>query len=228
MRSRPHKTLVIAIAVTVLVAVAGYGLYRGYQKRMVHNNVVAWLLDAGKRLQTALSQAPGASVSADELAVIQSLDAHVDAVARNLAALRELNAAGQRPLVDDTDHFLLAVREILRQHAASRRHRHFTAVGLQELWAHMGSRYAQGAGWSTEAVRRKDLLEREYFHYRNTTDALTRLLESYPELRTRVAPLVDARHLPDENFTRAASERAAEAVRRMALDMDKLRKLPRP
>lgn len=228
MRTRQHKTLAIAIAVTVLVSIAGYGLYRGYQKRVLHNNAVAWMVDAGKRLQTALSVEPATSASADELAVIKLLDEHVDAVAKNLAALRALNTAGQRPLVDDTDHFLLAVREILRQHAASRRHRYFTVVGSQELWAHMGSRYSQGAGWSTEAVRRKDLLEREYFHYRNTTDALTRLLESYPELRARVAPLVDARHLPDENFTRAASERAAESARRMALDMEKLRKLPRP
>ena len=229
MLTRKTKTIAITIAVTLLVCAAGYGLFRGYQKHTVQNKTTAWIVDAGKRLQATLSVEPGtSSSSSDELATLKVLDAHVDAVAKNLASLRALNSATQRPLVDDTDHFLLAVREILRQHAASRRHRYVTVIGMRELWAHMGSRYSQGTGWSTEAVRRKDLLEREFFHYRNTAEALVSLLASYPELRARVAPLVDARQLPDESVTRAAGERAVESVKRLAVDMDKLRKLPRP
>ena len=227
MLTRQQKIATITIVAILLVCAAGYALFRGYQKHTVQTKASAWIGDAGKRLQAALLVDPR-EASPDELATLKLLDGHVEAVAGDLALLRTMNSATQRTLVDDTDHFLLAVREILRQHAASRRHRYYTQIGMRELWAHMGNRYEQGAGWSTEAVRRKDLLEREFFRYRNTTDALVRLLNSYPDLRARIAPLVDARQLPEESVTRAASERAAEALKQMTADMEKLRKLPRP
>jgi hypothetical protein len=227
MLTRHKKIAAVAIAIILLLCAAGYGGFRGYQKHTVQTKTTAWVGDAGNRLQMALQADPRVT-SSDEPATLKLLDGHVEVVARNLAALRAMNSTAQRPLVDDTDHFLLAVREILRQYAASRRHRYYTQIGMRELWEHMGSRYSQGAGWSTEAVRRKDLLEREFFHYRNTTDALVRLLDSYPELRARIASLMDARQLPEEAVTRTAGEHAAEAVKQMAVEMDKLRKLPRP
>mgnify|MGYP003339412431 FL=1 len=172
----------------------------------------------------ASKRAPG---TAAEPAALKVLDARYETVAEHHAALRAQSGALPRDTVDAADHYLIGAREILRLYAASRRHRHFTTVGLRELWEHMGSRYALGPGWTTEAVRRKDLLEREYFHYRNTTEAMARLLDGYAEDRARVAPLLDASSLPDESMARAARTRSLEEIKKLTLEMDRLRKLPR-
>ncbi len=225
MPSRKQKIIAVAIAATLLAAIAGYWLYREHQKRVLRDTVTAWIIDAGTQLRAALGVEPGAA-TADEEETIKSLEARTEAVAKNRAALRDRDGAPQRPLVDAADHYLLTVSEILRQHAATRRHGHYTTIGLRELWEHMGGRYSQGLGWTTEALRRKELLEKEYFQYRIAAEALARLLEGYPEDRVRVMPFVDAVKLPDEKLTRAARTRALEAAKRLAAEMERLRKLP--
>lgn len=226
MTKRHKKIITIGIAAALVAALLAYWLYREHQKRVLHDTVVAWVMDAGSRLGSALAVDPGSAADSEE-DTIKLLDAHVDAVARNLTALRALDGSLQQTLVDAADHYLLAVQEILRQHAASRRHRHRTSVGLRELWEYMQSRYTQGPEWTTEALRRKELLEREYFQYRIASDALARLLSGYAGDRARVAPLVDAARLPDERATQAARERSIKAARQMGAEMDRLRRLPR-
>lgn len=208
------------------MVLVGSGLYHVHQKRVQHATVTAGVLEAGAHLRAVLDAAPGKPGTADEPAALKVLDARYEAVAKYHAALRAQSGALPRATVDAADHYLIGAREILRLYAASRWHRHFTVLGLRELWAHMGSRYTQGAGWTTEAVRRKDLLEREYFQYRNTAEALGRLLDGYPEDRARVAPLLDAAPLPDETMARAARERSLEEVKKLTVEMDRLRKLP--
>ena len=91
----------------------------------------------------------------------------------------------------------------------------------------IASRYTQGLDWTTEALRRKELLEKEYFQYRIASDALARLLEGYSEDRARVVPQLDAKRLPDVRVSQAARLRSIYAARQMATEMDRLRKLPR-
>jgi hypothetical protein len=225
MYTRKQKIIAISTALALLAAIAGYWLYIDHQKRALRDTVTAWIVDAGRQLSSALSVEP-ASVTADEDATIKSLEARTAAVAKNRVALRALDASLQQPLVDGADYYLLSVIEILRQHASSRRHGHLASIGLRGLWAHMRSRYSQGLGWTTEALRRKELLEKEFFRYRIAADALIRLLESYPEDRARIALLVDAAKLPDEKVISAARVRALEAAKRMANEMERLRKLP--
>ena len=226
MPTRKQKITAIAIAATLLVSLAGYWLYRDHQKRTLRSTVTAWVVEAGTQLRAALN-VEAADASANEEDAFKSLDTRADTVARNLAALRTLDGSLQRSLVDAADNYLLAAQEILRQYAASRRHGYLTSVGLRELWEHMNSRYSQGMEWTTEALRRKELLEKEYFQYRIASVALARLLESYPEDRAGIAPLVDASKLPDESITRAARVRSLEAAKHMAAEMERLRKLPR-
>lgn len=217
----------LVAAALLLALVAGYGIHHEYQKRMLRQSVMAWVVDAGAQLRAVLAGGAGKPGAADEMDEIRAQEARLDAVARNLEALRALNGSRQRVLVEAADRYLHGTREILRQAAASRRHRHVTTVGLRELWEHMASRYEQGPGWTTEAVRRKELLEREYSRYRNTTEALATLLDGYGEDRARLAPLMDVKSLPEEAAARAARERALTGVKLMASEMDKLRRLPR-
>lgn len=227
MLTRKQKIIALSAVAALIVVLASGGLYLAYQKRVQHAAVTAGVLEAGAYLRAVLGAEPGNPETADEPAQIKVLDARYEAVAKYHAELRAQSRALSRDTVDAADHYLIGAREILRLHAASRRHRHLTAVGLRELWAHMGSRYTQGPGWTTEAVRRKDLLEREFFHYRNTTEAMARLLDGYPADRARVAPLLDASSLPDETMASAARTRALEEVKKMTVEMDHLRKLPR-
>jgi len=231
MLTRRQKTVALAAAAALVVAIAGGGLYRAHQKRVQHATVTAWVLEAGTHLRAVLGGEPGSPGMADQPAVpkvLEALDARHEAVAKHHAALRAHSGALPRETVDAADHYLIGAREILRLYAASRRHHHFTLVGLRELWEHMGSRYTQGPGWTTEAVRRKDLLEREYFQYQNTTEAMARLLEGYAEDRARLAPFLDTSALPDETMARAARARALEEVKKLTVEMERLRKLPRP
>ena len=223
---RYQKIATMATVAALLVSPLVYWQYRDHQKRAEHDTVSAWVANAGTHVRIALSVEPAAALE-DGNDTLKSLDARTRAVAKYLDTLRALDGGLQPPLVDAAESYLLAAREILRLHAASRRHRDATAIGLRELWQHMGSRYAQGPGWTTEAVRRKDLLEKEYAQYRNTTDALVRLLEGYREDRARLVPLLDVRQLPDESVTGPARERSLEAAKQMAAEMDRLRKLPR-
>ncbi len=233
MLTRKQKFIAISAAVALVVVLTSGGLYRVHQKRVQHATVSASVLEAGAHLRAALGAEPGKPETADEPAAakvmesLKALDARDEAVAKSHAALRAQSGALPRDTVDAADHYLIGAREILRLYAASRRHRHLTVVGLRELWEHMGSRYTQGPGWTTEAVRRKDLLEREYFQYRNTTEAMGRLLDGYPEDRARVVPLLDASPLPDESLVRAARERLLVEGKKLAVEMDRLRKLPR-
>ena len=233
MLTRKQKTIALAAVAALIVVLASGGLFRVHQKRVQHATVTAWVLEAGAHLRAALGAEPGKPGAVDEsgapkvLETLKALDARYEAVAKNHAALRAQSGALPRDTVDAADHYLIGAREILRLYAASRRHRHFTVVGLRELWEHMGSRYAQGPGWTTEAVRRKDLLEREYFHYRNTTEAMARLLDGYVEDLARVASLLDAQALPDAPMIRAARERTLEEVKKLTVEMERLRKLPR-
>jgi hypothetical protein len=224
---RKPKVIAIAAVAALIVVLASGGLYHEHQKRVKHDRGIAWVLDAAAHLRAVLSAESGKPGTADELDVLKVLDTRFEAVAKHHAALREQAGVLPESTANAVEHYLIGAREILRLYAASRRHRHFTAVGLRELWEHMGSRYSQGPGWTTEAVRRKDLLEREYFQYRNTTEALLRLLDGYPEDRARAAPLLDARSLPDERMISAARERLLEDAKKLAVEMDRLRKLPR-
>ena len=227
MLTRKQKFIAISAAVAMVVVLTSGGLYRVHQKRVQHAAASASVLEAGAHLRAALGAEPGKPETADEPGTPKVLDARYEAVAKSHAALRAQSGALPRETVDAADHYLIGAREILRLYAASRRHHHLTGVGLRELWAHMGSRYAQGPGWTTEAVRHKDLLEREYFQYRNTTEAMGRLLEGYSEDRARVVPLLDASSLPDESLVRAARARLLEEGKNLAVEMDRLRKLPR-
>jgi hypothetical protein len=226
MLTRKQKITAIAIAGTLLVSIAGYWLYRDHQKTMLRNTVTAWIVDAGTHLRASLSNESAAN-AADEENTIKLLDERAAIVTKNLTALRALDGSLQQPLVDAADFYLLSVNEILRQHAASRRHGYFTSVGLRELWEHMQSRYSQGLDWTTEALRRKELLEKEYFQYRIAADALARLLAGYPEDRARIAPLVDASKLPNERVTGAARVHSLATAKQLSAEMERLRKLPR-
>jgi len=74
-------------------------------------------------------------------------------------------------------------------------------------------------------VRAKDRLEKDYFDYRTSAEALSRLLDSLPQARKKLALHVGAAPLVDETALRNARQRALEDSRRVADEVAKARQL---
>ena len=71
----------------------------------------------------------------------------------------------------------------------------------------------------------KDRLERDYFDYRMSAEALGRLLESLPEASRKLALHVGRAPLADEAAVRSAGRRALENSRRVADEVERARQL---
>src|SRR6266702_4450279 len=76
-----------------------------------------------------------------------------------------------------------------------------------------------------EALRAKDRLEKDYSDYRLSAEALSRLLESYPDARKKLALHVGGALLADEGTAAAARRRALENSKRVASEVERARQL---
>ena len=89
----------------------------------------------------------------------------------------------------------------------------------------MRSAKRRSGSWIQEALRAKERLEKDYFDYRLSADALGRLLESYPGARKKLALHVGGALLADEGTATAARRRALESARRLADEVERARQL---
>src|SRR5262249_33477401 len=145
---------------------------------------------------------------------VAGLDEHAQEVGRHGVELRDLGASPDRALAAAADEYLLTVRQILRLQAASHRYRLQVAASEGALREHMPASGRRSAAWIDEAVRAKDRMERNYFDYRVSAEALERLLGEYPSARKKMAAQLGAPLLPDE-AVEDARKRAAAAFKRI-------------
>jgi hypothetical protein len=188
----------------IAALIIAYFAYGAYQKRQVTRAVEAMVTDTAARLSDAL-QSKGIDPSAPDAAAIQErLEKHLAAAQEHLARMRAIDAARIRPLADTAYEYLNGSVEILRRKAAANGHGMQLALSLQALREHMKTDNRSGP-WVTEAIRRKERMDRDFRDYRRAGDALAQLLGDYPVSRRRMADFVDAGLLPTDEA--AASER---------------------
>jgi len=213
----------IAVVALVVAVALGYWVYGIQKKSDTGKTAMALAQETGRHLQESLTEDPGKPSSE----MVQSVGEHAAAAARNLEALKRLDAGGNRELIDAVDDFLLTSREILGRQAASFRFRRQLNASMQALRDHMRADNRTGA-WVREAVQRKERVEKNYRDYASATEALDKLLESLPvsaaklAARSRAAPLVDA------NLVAEARKRTSAALQRAAGEMEKIRQLALP
>jgi hypothetical protein len=212
------KTVAAALVALLAVSALGYWGYGAYRKNDLQNAVSVLVRDTSERLQGALA------IETETAQSVGKLDDHAQEVDKHLIELRRMSAAPNRALVDAAEEYMLTVRQILRNQAASHLPSQMTASD-KALRDHMRTATRRTGPWIQEALRAKDRLEKDYLDYRLSTEAFGRLLESFPGARKKLAlhlgtgALIDAAAAPD------ARRRALESLKRAGSEAERARQL---
>jgi hypothetical protein len=217
------RTAVYALVAVLLASAAGYWGLGAYRKGQQQKAVGALVGDSSRRLETALAL-EGEASAASSPQTVAALDEQAQEVDRHVAELHDLGESPNRKLAAAADEYLLTVRQILRQQAASYRYRLQVAASEGALREHMGAAGRRSGAWIDQAVRLKERMERNYFDYRVSAEALERLLSSYPSARKGLsaqlaAPLLSAEVVGD------ARKRAMANHKRIVASVEQARQL---
>jgi hypothetical protein len=213
------KTVAAALVALLAVSALGYWAYGAYRKSDLQKAVAALVRDTSERLQAALA------IETETAQTVGRLDDHAQEVDKHVIELRSMSASPNRPLVDAAEEYMLTARQILRNQAASHRYRVQMSASDKTLRDHMRTASRRTSSWIQEALRAKDRLERDYLDYRLSLEAFSRLLESFPEARKKLAlylgtgPLIDAAAATD------ARRRALDSLKRAGSEVERARQL---
>src|SRR5216117_2649773 len=216
------RTAALLAAALVGASALGYWGVSAYRKSELQKAVTALVEDTSERLQAAFAIETG-TAPADQ--TVGRLDDHAQEVDKHVLELRGMSASPNRALVDAAEEYMLTVRQILRNQAASHRYRIQVSASEQALRDHMRTANRRSGNWIKEALRAKDRMEKEYFDYRISVDAFGRLLESYPATRKKLALQVGAGLLVEEAVAANARKRALATSKRVADDVERARQL---
>jgi hypothetical protein len=217
------RTAALGLAALVLALALGYWGVSAWRKGQLERTVAALVKDSSDRLAAALDLETDA-VAANSAQTVGRLDEHAQEVDQHVIELHDLGASTDQALVAAAEDYLLTVRQILRQQAASHRYRVQVTASEEKLRDHMRAAGRRSGAWIEEAVRAKDRLEKNYFDYRVSAEALERLLASYPAVRKKVASQTRARLLADE-VVDGARRRTLDGLKRIASNVEQARQL---
>jgi len=218
------RTTALGLAALVIASALGYWGVSAYRKSQLQRAVTALVQDSSERLRGALAVETEA-VHDDTAPMVRRLDDQAQEVDKHVIELRGMSASPNRALVDAAEEYMLTVRQILRNQAASHRYRIQVSASEQALRDHMRKANRRSGNWIKEALRAKDRMEKEYFDYRISVDAFGRLLESYPATRKKLALQVGAGLLVEEAVAANARKRALATSKRVADDVERARQL---
>ena len=218
------RTTALGLAALVIASALGYWGVSAYRKGQLQRAVTALVQDSSERLQGALAVETEA-VHDDTARMVQRLDDQAQEVDKHVIELRGMSASLNPSLVYAAEEYLLTVRQILRNQAASHRYRIQVLSSERALRDHMRTANRRSGTWIQEALRAKDRMEKEYFDYRISVDAFGRLLESYPATRKKLALQVGAGLLVEEAVAANARKRALATSKRVADDVERARQL---
>ena len=217
------RTPLLAVAALVVAAALGYWAYGTYHKSEVGNAAMALAQETGRHLRAALNT----EADRPSTETVEAIGEYATAANRNLEALKRLDAAGNQALVDALDDTLLTSREILGRQAAAYRFRRQLLASTQALRDHMRADNRTGA-WVREAVQGKARVETDYRLYLGATEALDKLLESFPASLARLASRSGAAPLIDNKLVAEARKRSSAALQQATDDVEKIRQFTVP
>ena len=217
------RSTALGLAVLVIASALGYWGVSAYRKSQLQRAVTALVKDSSERLQGALAVETGAAPE-DTAQMVVKLDDQAQEVDKHVIELRGMSASPNRALVDAAEEYILTVRQILRNQAASHRYHIQVSASERALRDHMRTANRRSGNWIKEAVRAKDRMEKEYFDYRISVEALERLLASYPGARKKMASQLRVPLLADETVV-GARKRTLANSRRVADDVERARQL---
>jgi len=148
-----------------------------------------------------------------------------EAVARVEGSLRVAQGWQDRNLVEDTEPYLVGVREILRRRADASLLTKKAASSRAALAAHMSHAGRRDTPWIRAAMDLKKQVERDHFDLDVQLNALASLLGSLPEANKRLAPHVQASLLLEDSKRRSARDAVLAEAKRARDELDKARAL---
>ncbi len=216
-----YRIKIVAAALVALLAVSalGYWGYGAYRKSDLQRAVSVLVRDTSERLQAALA------IETETAQTVGKLDDHAQEVDKHVIELRRMSASPNHALVDAAEEYMLTARQILRNQAASHRYRVQMAASDRSLRDHMRTAGRRTGPWIQEALRAKDRLERDYLDYRLSIEAFSRLLESFPESRKKLALHVGAGPLADAAAADDARRRALEKLKLADVEVERAKQL---
>jgi hypothetical protein len=127
-RGAISRSAAFGLAALLLVSALGYWGVATYRKAQLHKAVTVLVRDSSERLTAALVL---------EIEAVTRLDEHAQEVDRHVIELRDMSASPDRALAAAAEEYLLTVRQILREQAASNRYRLQVAAADERLREHM-------------------------------------------------------------------------------------------
>jgi hypothetical protein len=217
------RTAAFALAAVLLASALGYWGVGAYRKGQQHKAVSALVGDSSRRLESALALETEVETASNQQTVAR-LDEQAQEVDRHVLELHDMGDGPNPALAAAADDYLLTVRQILRQQAASHRYRLQVAGSEGALREHMRAAGRRSGSWIDEAVRTKDRMERNYFDYRVSAEALDRLLTAYPSSRKKLVAQLGSPLLADE-AVEDARRRASATLKRITTSVEQARQL---
>jgi len=206
--TRMVRALVGAIGIAIAAGV-GYLLHKEGRQRSESRQVVTIVQGATVELERGLKM-PSA-----------------EAVAKVEESLRVAQGWHNHELAQDTEPYLVGVREILRRRADASRLEQKAAKSRAALSAHMSRSEHRDTPWIRAAMDLKKQVERDHFDLDVQLMALSDLLGSLPEANKRLAPHVQASLLLEDSKRRSARDAVLAEAKRAREDLDKVRVLLR-
>jgi hypothetical protein len=204
--TRIASALVGAVGIAIAAGV-GYMLHKEARQRSEARAVVTIVQETTVELERGLKMP-----SQEALAKIEE-------------SLRVAQGWHDRALVQDTEPYLVGVREILRRRVDASRLAQKAAKSRAALAAHMSHAGRRDTPWIRAAMVLKKQVERDHFDLDVQLNALASLLGSLPEANKRLAPHVQASLLLEESKRRDARDAVLAEAKRAREELEKARLL---
>lgn len=197
----------VAVAGLAIAAGVGYLLHKEAQLRSESRAVLAIVQETTVELERGLKMPSQEAVDKVE------------------GSLRAAQGWHNRDLLQDTEPYLVGVREILRRRADASLLTKKAATSRAALAEHMSHAGRRDTPWIRAAMALKKQVERDHFDLDMQLSALADLLGSLPEANKRLAPHVQASLLLEESKRRNAREAVLAEAQRARVELDKARAL---
>jgi len=219
--------IVAAIAAVLVIAAGGALYWSQHKKAQLRGDIAALVVDASARLRSTLAMEADQKAANTAKGVAQ-LEQDSAAFDKQLGALHALDTGRDAALADAADDYLGTAHQLTVYQARMHRLRFDVDGAAQALDEHMRSADRRAHGWIGEAMRRKDVLEKKFFDYRMASDGFADLARTYLDSRKRLAPLLGAHALVDEQLAIDARKQAQEAAKQTAALVERARQLAVP
>lgn len=217
------RTAIAAFGVLVATSAFGYWGYGELRAHQLREEITSLVKDASARMRASLTTEIPISAM-DDPAALRKLYDEAETVDAHMQRVRSDDVGALADLAGAADDYLLTSREILLRQASSQRYRVQWQASVRALEKHMRGD-DRSASWITEAVKAKERVEEDYRDYARTSDALMRLLASFPVAQQKMLVHIDSSELTDPTLLETARTQVAVRSNSAAHEMERIRQL---